>query len=84
MELVTKIARALVTSHDYLRAIDYYNKVRGSEGKGQAWSRHRGRDQEGLIGLVGNQHTVGKGQAWDRWGRWGRSGRWATRMKEQG
>lgn len=26
-ELVVRVARALVTTHDYQRAIDYYNKV---------------------------------------------------------
>ncbi len=26
MDLITRVARALVTTHDYQRAIDYYNK----------------------------------------------------------
>lgn len=26
-ELITRVARALVTTHDYQRALDYYNKV---------------------------------------------------------
>ena len=34
VELIAKVARALTTTHDYQRAIDFYNRVGSGVGRG--------------------------------------------------